>query len=167
MSPWIHILYTPLGFETFQVLKTYEKGTYLLIWSFKTFQSFLLSLNLNLLKFHIDQKLRRSRTEEGAVVHRCKPAAACRRNKKGKAISSPISFMMIKEDDDEANLYITRRLGTLGALNYCWRPFGPSELAILYSDFVPSACVIYAMVTATKFSFLYFSVFAFWIFAFL
>ena len=82
--------------------------------------------------------------------------------RKGKAISFiQFSFMMIKEDDDEANLYITRRLGTLGALNYCWRPFGPSELAILYSDFVPSACVIYAMVTATKFSFLYFSVFAF------
>ena len=77
------ILYTLLGFETYKVVKTYEKGTYLLIWSFQTFQSFLLSLNLNLLKFHIDQKLRRSRTEEGAVVHRCKPsAAAWRRNKK-------------------------------------------------------------------------------------
>lgn len=83
------ILYTLLGFETYQVLKTYEKGTYLLIWSFKTFQSFLLSLHLNLLKFHIDQKLRRSRTEEGTVVHRCKPAAACRRKKKRQSNQFP------------------------------------------------------------------------------
>ena len=41
------------------------------------------NLNLNLLKFQIDEKLRRSRTEEAAVVQRCKPAAG-REQEKGK-----------------------------------------------------------------------------------